>query len=405
MKTPIYTGTLQSDLDFAGFSPVNLPGWPPTGGGGGGDANTVTASDIGLVGDGVTDNTAALQAWLNSVGTAKVNSTLLVPDGVYVFSGALQDGSGANAQIVFPSVGQADPAYSVTIKGYHPLLLIPWPNVSMPLPRGPIFKSTLNTGSGTQPAFMGGRGPIGVTGTPYLSFMSICFENMIFQMPSNPVLTCLNLSHYSVVQILGNNLITAGTSMGSGDAVNPTTTTSYGLILPPDSESILQHIDSLNIWNFYTGLKVGECTNTNNLFIGVCHYSAEFAFANHSSIIKYFQDWHCPYGIHVTGTHAFRIELHDIELAPTGDGWSESVQNITDAGNNATADITWWTVKGNVGPVNTYVLNGGANIQARRVGSASGGDLRWVQLSGGGKLQARNTGTNTWADVDQWTNP
>jgi hypothetical protein len=36
IKEPIYQGRLQSDLDFAGFNPVNLTGWPPSGGGGGG---------------------------------------------------------------------------------------------------------------------------------------------------------------------------------------------------------------------------------------------------------------------------------------------------------------------------------------------------------------------------------
>ena len=34
-----------------------------------------------------------------------------------------------------------------------------------------------------------------------------------------------------------------------------------------------------------------------------------------------------------------------------------------------------------------------------------GTDLRLIPISGGGKLQARNPSTNTWADRDQWTNP
>jgi hypothetical protein len=34
-----------------------------------------------------------------------------------------------------------------------------------------------------------------------------------------------------------------------------------------------------------------------------------------------------------------------------------------------------------------------------------GTDLRLASMAGGGKLQARNPSTNTWADVDQWTNP
>ena len=153
IRTPLNQGLLQSDLDFAGFEPVNLTGWPPTGGGGGGglDANTVTAEDIGLVGDGVTDNTAALQAWLDDVSAAKVNSTLLVPDGLYIFSGALQDTGRRNAQITLPIAAITDHAYSVTIKGYHPIPYIPWPDVSIPVPKGPIFRSTLASGSGTRP--------------------------------------------------------------------------------------------------------------------------------------------------------------------------------------------------------------------------------------------------------------
>jgi hypothetical protein len=34
-----------------------------------------------------------------------------------------------------------------------------------------------------------------------------------------------------------------------------------------------------------------------------------------------------------------------------------------------------------------------------------GTDLRITGITGGGKIEARNPATNTWATVDQWTNP
>lgn len=142
IQTPINNAILQSDLDVAGFNLLNFSGGGLPAGGtagqflqkqsstdgdadwatvAGGDENTVTAADIGLLGDGVTDNSVALQTWLDSVNLAKVNSTLLVPDGVYIFSGSLQNTGYQNAQILLPTANITDPAYSVTIKGYHPI--------------------------------------------------------------------------------------------------------------------------------------------------------------------------------------------------------------------------------------------------------------------------------------------
>ena len=42
-----------------------------------------------------------------------------------------------------------------------------------------------------------------------------------------------------------------------------------------------------------------------------------------------------------------------------------------DPKNQGFGDVTYWVVEGDVGPVATFVKAGGANIQARRVGSAA----------------------------------
>ena len=36
----------------------------------------------------------------------------------------------------------------------------------------------------------------------------------------------------------------------------------------------------------------------------------------------------------------------------------------------SSGDVTYWVVEGNVGPVATFTMNGGANVQARRIGAA-----------------------------------
>jgi hypothetical protein len=44
--------------------------------------------------------------------------------------------------------------------------------------------------------------------------------------------------------------------------------------------------------------------------------------------------------------------------------------DISDPGNLGVADLTYWVVEGNVGPVSTFTTNGGSGIRARRIGAA-----------------------------------
>jgi hypothetical protein len=174
---------------------------------------------------------------------------------------------------------------------------------------------------------------------------------------------------------------------------------------------VLQRIENLNVSNFYTGIAIGELTHIVNMACELCVYAVEFGFAYHITLIDRILDWHCKNGINMTGgASVFQIRQYDIERAPAA-RWYTRVTDVVDGGNYATAEITWWAVEAYVGAVNTFTMTGGANVMARRAGTVGGSplyigaDLRVVAISGGGKLQARNTSTNTWADVDQWTNP
>ena len=50
------------------------------------------------------------------------------------------------------------------------------------------------------------------------------------------------------------------------------------------------------------------------------------------------------------------------------------VSDINDPKNLGIGDINYWVVEGGVGAVEKFIKNGGARIQARRIGSASGGN-------------------------------
>jgi hypothetical protein len=109
IKTPINNGTLQSDLDFVDRKPLNadLSDYAGTGiewnevtgkfessGGGGGSIGTVLGTRVSVkdapynaAGDGVTDDTAAIQAAMVDV-VAAGGGTVYFPRGVYLVNGA-----------------------------------------------------------------------------------------------------------------------------------------------------------------------------------------------------------------------------------------------------------------------------------------------------------------------------
>jgi len=437
MKTPINTGILQSDLDCAGFDLINFSGGSggtahgiPAGGtagqsltkidgtdynahwstvsGGGSTPNTVTSTDIGLVGDGVTDNTTAFQTWLNSVETADVNATLIVEDGVYVFSGPLQDTSARNAQILLPR-----PAHyiTLTIKGRQAIPT--WVSAAsvpptLPLPAGARFKSTLSTGGGASPSFIGGHGTLADQNQLHL-----CIENMMFQTVGNPQISCLNLELITWVDFTRDVLIVAGDRLDNPSAIQPTNTSSCGLIMPMTNIGVLHTVENIHVFQFYTGIAFGEIAHFKNIGAYACKYALQFGFAYHANLIERVLIFHCTNGIRILGGACpLSIIQLDIEHENPAGPWYVTIYDIDDPNNYGSGDITWWVVKGGVGVDTTFTVNGGANIKYRRLGSDThagplyiGTDLRLVAMSGGGKLQARNTGTNTWADVDQWTNP
>jgi len=79
METPINNGKLQSDLDANGFSIINSSG-------GAGAGFQFNVKGYGAVGDGVTDDTTAIQAALAAIPST--GGLLYFPAGIYKYTGA-----------------------------------------------------------------------------------------------------------------------------------------------------------------------------------------------------------------------------------------------------------------------------------------------------------------------------
>ena len=123
---------------------------------------------------------------------------------------------------------------------------------------------------------------------------------------------------------------------------------------------------------------------TKNVFINTGGYNVvvasnmhglNFAFAHHASRFGRVGTYRNANHITVSGRHGFLIEQMNTEFPGPGqtDGnnaWQTLVSDIHDPQNLGVADLNYWCVKGNVGAVEEFTKNGGANIRTRRIGSS-----------------------------------
>jgi hypothetical protein len=161
-------------------------------------------------------------------------------------------------------------------------------------------------------------------------------------------------------------------------ASRPTHGTS-GVITPANNNGGLTILRNVGVTGYHTGIRVSEHTDGDNINLGSNINGLEFVFAHHASRFGRVCAQRCTHAIAVTGRHGFSIEQLDIEIAGQGqtddnNKWQATAYDINDPDSLGSADLNYWVVEGNVGAVEKFTRNGGASIQARRIGSAPVGN-------------------------------
>ena len=203
-------------------------------------------------------------------------------------------------------IGHSVPACSPS--GYEPIVL----------PSGTRIKSTLASGSGSDPSVISGRGPSG----GYLdevNYLHAEFENIIFETKANPNFSCVNLRRFTSVAVT-NCVIAAGPYMDVTRAVEPTTSTSYGLVLPQFNSGICQRLNGqVNVFGFHVGVRCGELMHAQNLGVWWCIKGLEFPFSYHASLIDRLLVFWSHAGAMWTAVHPVQIIQWDNEHTQVGD--------------------------------------------------------------------------------------
>jgi hypothetical protein len=190
--------------------------------------------------------------------------------------------------------------------------------------------------------------------------------------------------------------------------------------MPASSNCGLQTVDHVSTWLYHIGYRVGENTTLFNIGCGWTHVAVEITTCYNTVGIYGMKAAQNQYTFSWIGKASAFIEFTS-ERNPGGvtgvPNWTATVADVYDPNNYAGGFIAYALSELTVQyPTISLIMNGGAGLTLMNMVTGEmtipsagylniGPDLRLKSITGGGKFQARNPGTNTWADVDQWTNP
>ncbi len=335
-----------------------------SGGGAGSPPWSYAQTDGGLVGDGVTDDTAALQAWIDSVtASGTCSGWFWFEPGTYLISGVLQDTGAFNGQILLPDVSTSDAQITLTFQGpAQPPFTVHGP---VPDPQCyAILQSDLTGASGTAAVISGGNGT-----WPDQNNIRVVVRDLICISPPDPTMTFWNLSITQGGERRGLYITTTDWSVTP--TTEPTNSNSYGIKLPQWGQTNGSE-EWIMVGGHYTGILQGELAWTHAI-IGQCARAIEIPFTEHASEL-HLHFTGCTYGIYVTGeatvTAWVDIEHYTNPPFTPPDDWLVTIADLYDVSDELIADVDWWSLDGVTQlPDHIFNVTGGANVQHREIGT------------------------------------
>ncbi len=313
------------------------------------------ARAYGAVGDDATDNTAAFSRCLADV-VAAGGGRMTIPAGVF------------RGRIIVPPIGRPAPSWiSVEIVGAKEPVPVFGTIGDFPLRNhGTIIKCVAETG----PAVISAPRPKAALYGGF-SAVFVILRDLEIRTTDDPGIDGVDL-RLAMQAKLENVFINTG--VYNVRASRPTHGT-RGLITPACNNAALTILRQVVVTGYHTGIVINEHTDADNLVVGSNLRGLEFAQAHHASRLGRVGAYRNTCHVAVTGACGFSIAQLNTEFPGQGqtderNAWQTLVCDIEDPRNLANADIDFWAVQGGLGAVPPCIVQGGANIRARRLGSA-----------------------------------
>jgi hypothetical protein len=309
----------------------------------------VSVKDFGAVGNGIADDTAAIQAGINFCTAS--GKTLYFPAGTNLFT-----------QLTIPTV-TGQPNRSVTIRMRGPIL----PAQAMfivssggTITGGAILKST-TIGTSGQSYFAAGSGTF--------NSVTVDMENLTFQTPPDATMIGLNLRDAYAIRLRGVRVWTAVAPFDITSA--PTHNQSVAIATPANNNAAFTQLSHCDVSGYFTAYELSEHADIDYCSAWACIQGATFPGGYHSIYVGRLGIYHCQYGFGFTGAQRLKVDQLDFEHAAST--WKASVADIYDPSGFARGEIEWSVITQNVGITHTLNVTGAPNLQLREIGTPYGG--------------------------------
>lgn len=310
---------------------------------------------FGAIGDDFTDNTLAIQKCVDYIFSLGNDSeTILVPKGVFITDPiTIPYFTGSGDKVVDkPVIFRGENSISHTFGTV---------GVAVLGDSGGILKC-LSTDAG--------KSVIQVY-APGDSFSNINLEiyNLEIRTYENSIIGGIDGSNAQ--QMIVDNVI-INTNVYSVQSIEPTTVNSSALITPKIDNAALTSLKNISISGYYNGLVINEHTVGDNINIVSCINGYLFKRVNHSSYFNRIGAYRNRYNLTFEGVHDTIINILNIEHAANSQvtpstEWQKTIYDLNDPATYARGRLVYHTVKGEVGEIGEFFVNGGSAIAFSRL--------------------------------------
>lgn len=326
------------------------------------DANIYYPEDYGAVGDGIANDTAALQAAIDAAAETGGIVQLQGPPKGYAINSAPRTDRRGNAILALPDVGVG--SKSVTIRG---------PGAHWAASIGTTRNDSYDSVHG-QPSMLGGPTNVVSSFNPSdYTQVFVTIENVGFYMPNNPAISGVDLNLVAACWVDG----VAVASGAPATSTLPTHIRQFGIRTPTIACQEFVDFGLIYVYGCYTGLVANsEHFECKSLHIQWCVNAVAHAAQSQSNHVGYLSTWDCKY--HITG-----VPTTSNPVSASGHLVAD-VWNIED---EAVGGGVFHTVAHLYDPSNT--LRGEANVHANTLtgGGNNSGDVLVVVGGQGFKLR------------------
>ena len=202
------------------------------------------------------------------------------------------------------------------------------------------------------------------------SAVYVVISNLEVRTQDDPTVGGIDLLHAQQCKLQN---VFVNTGIYDVQASRPTHGTA-GVTTPAINNGALTILRNVAVTGYTTGIVANEHTDGDGITVCGNLNGISFSGANHASRFGRIGAFRNAVHLNVTGRHGFSVQQLAIENAGPGqttpqNKWQALIFDIADPKNYGVADVVYWVVEGNVGPVTEFSQNGGATIQARRIGA------------------------------------